>query len=85
MKQFKGYKKKGNKVYLLLRVLYDLKQLLREQYFTLQNFLIFKEFKSIESDYSLFINKKIRLIVSVYVNNIQIYDLKGLKLISKLK
>lgn len=70
VEQPKGYKKKGNKVCLLLRALYDLKQSPREWYFTLRDFLVSKGFKPTESDHSLFVNEKTRLIVSVYVDDI---------------
>ena len=70
---------------LLLRALYDLKQSPREWYATLRDFLISKDFKHIESNHSLFFNEETRLIVSVYVNDIQIYDPRGSKHISDLK
>ena len=57
-------------IYLLLRALYDLKQSSREWYATLRDFLILKDFKHIESNHSLFVNKETRLIVNVYVNDI---------------
>ena len=72
-------------MYLLLRILYDLKQFSRKWYATLRDFLISKDFKHIESNHSLFVNKKTRLIVSVYVNDIQIYDSRGSKHISNFK
>lgn len=41
------------------------------------SFLISKEFKCTESNHSLFVNETTRLIVSIYVDNIQIYGPKG--------
>ena len=79
-----GYEK-GNLVCLLLRALYGLKQALREWYFTLRDFLVSKGFRVTESDYSLFVNNKTRLIVSVYVDDIQIFGPKGSKYIAALK
>ena len=86
VKQLKRYEKnKYDIINLLLRALYDLKQSPREWYATLRDFLISKDFKYIESNHSLFVNEKTRLIVSVYVNDIQIYDSRGSKHISNLK
>ena len=70
---------------LLLRALYGLKQSPREWYATLRDFLISKDFKHIESNHSLFVNEETRLIVSVYVDDIQIYGPRGSKHISDLK
>ena len=47
--------------------------------------MIFKEFKIIESNYLIFVNERTHLIVSVYVNNIQILGLKGSRYIANLK
>ena len=79
-----GYEK-GNSVCLLLRALYGLKQAPREWYFTLRDFLVSKGFRVTESDHSLFVNNKTRLIVSVYVDDIQIFGPKGSKHIAALK
>ena len=70
---------------LLLRALYGLKQTLREWYYTLRDFLLSISFKYTESNHSLFVNKFICLIVSVYVDDIQIFGSKRSKEISKLK
>ena len=72
-------------VCLLLRVLYGLKQLLREWYFTLRDFLVSKGFRYTESDHSIFVNEKIGVIVSVYVDDIQIFGPKGSKYVTALK
>ena len=86
VKQLKRYKNdKHDIMCLLLRALYGLKQFSREWYATLRDFLISKDFKHIESNHSLFVNEKTRLIVSVYVDDIQIYGPRGLKHISDLK
>ena len=86
VKQLKEYKNDEHDIMcLLLRILYDLKQFPREWYATLRDFLISKDFKYIESNHSLFVNEKTRLIVSVYVNDIQIYNPRGSKHISNLK
>ena len=79
-----GYEE-GDLVCLLLRALYGLKQAPREWYFTLRDFLISIGFKHTESDHSLFVNESLCLIVSVYVDDIQIFGPKGSKEISKLK
>lgn len=60
-------------VCFLLRALYGLKQSPRAWYFTIRDFLIQKGFKHTESDHSLFVNKQTSLIVSVYVDDIQIF------------
>lgn len=89
VKQPKGYEKKGKGniylVCLLLRALYGLKQTPREWYYTLRDFLKSKGFKHTESDHSLFVNEETRLIVSVYVDDIQIYNSKKSKHIIELK
>ncbi len=84
VEQPKGYEE-GNMVCLLLRALYGLKQSPREWYFTLRDFLVSIGFKHTESDHSLFVNETTRLIVSVYVDDIQIYGPRGSKHIIKLK
>ena len=75
----------GNSVCLLLRALYGLKQSPREWYYTLRDFLESKGFKHTESDHSLFVNRKTRVIASVYVDDIQIYGPKGSKHVTALK
>ena len=86
VKQLKKYKNdKYDIICLLLRALYSLKQFSREWYAILRDFLISKDFKHIESNHSLFVNEETRLIVSVYVNDIQIYDPRRSKHISNLK
>ena len=86
VEQPKGYGGgKNSLVCRLLRALYGLKQSPREWYHTLRDFLISKGFKHTESDHSLFVNKSTRLIVSVYVDDIQIYGPKGSKHIKELK
>ena len=86
VKQLKEYKNdKHDMIYLLLRALYNLKQSPREWYAILRDFLISKDFKHIESNHSLFVNEETRLIVSVYRNDIQIYDSRRSKHISNLK
>ncbi len=75
----------ANLVCLLQRALYGLKQAPREWYHTLRDFLISKGFKTTESDHSLFVNETTRLIVSVYVDDIQIYGPKGSNQIAALK
>ena len=86
VKQPKGYKKnKYDLICLLLRALYDLKQSSREWYFTLREFLKFKNFKHTEFDHFLFINEFIKFIINVYVNNIQIYNFKRFKHIEQFK
>ena len=84
VEQPKGYEI-GNSVCLLLRALYGLKQSPREWYFTLRDFLITKGFEHTESDHSLFVNRKTRVIVSVYVDDIQIFGPKGSKHVAGLK
>ena len=85
VEQPKGYEGKIDLVCLLLRALYGLKQSPREWYFTLRDFLISKGFKHTESDHSLFVNETTSLIVSVYVDDIQIYGPKGSRHIIELK
>lgn len=85
VEQSKGYEQGGNMVCLLQRALYGLKQSPHKWYFTLRQFLESKGFKHTESNYLLFVNETTRLIVSVYVNNIQIYGPKRSKHIAKLK
>ena len=79
-----GYEE-GDLVCLLLRALYGLKQAPREWYYTLRDFLLSIGFKHTESDHSLFVNESTCLIVSVYVDDIQIFGPKGSLEISKLK
>ena len=86
VEQPKGYVKgEGNLVCLLLRALHGLKQSPREWYFTLRDFLVSKGFKHTESDHSLFVNEDTRIIVSVYVDDIQIFGPKGSPHITALK
>ena len=84
VKQFRDYEI-DNLVYQLLRALYDLKQAPRKWYHTIRDFLIFKEFKTIELDHFIFVNERTHLIMSVYVNNIQILDPKESRHITDLK
>lgn len=57
-------------VCLLRRALYGLKQVSREWYYTLRDFLMSIGFKHTQSNHSLFVNEITRLIVSVYVDDI---------------
>ena len=84
VEQPKGYGK-DNMVCHLRRALYGLKQSPREWYYTLREFLESKGFHHTESDHSLFVNEQTRLIVSVYVDDIQIYGPRGSKHIPELK
>lgn len=86
VEQPKGYVKgDSNLVCLLLRALYGLKQSPREWYFTLREFLLSQGFKHTEFDHSLFVNEETGIIVSVYVDDIQIFDPKGSKHVTALK
>ena len=51
----------------------------------LRDFFIFKNFKYIESDYFLFVNKFIRFIINIYINDIQIYKSKRFIYIKEFK
>lgn len=57
----------------------------REWCFTLRDFLVSKGFKATKSDHSLCVNEETRVIVSVYVDDIQIYGPKGSPHIAALK
>ena len=72
-------------VWLLLRALYGLKQSPREWYQTLSKFLISQGFKRLESDHSVFVNYKKKLIVPIYVDDLLLIGPPGLEDISKLK
>ena len=85
VEQLKGYEIGYNLVYLLLRVLYSLKQVPREWYYTIREFLEECGYRYIEADHSIFINKITRLIVSVYVDDLQIIGAKNSNEIQKLK
>lgn len=80
-----GYEEGHGFVCLLQKALYGLKQSPRAWYYTIRGFLESKGFKHTESDHSLFVNYVTRLIVSVYVDDIQIYGPKGSKHIASLK
>ena len=72
-------------VWLLIRALYGLKQSPREWYQTLSEFLISQGFQRLESDHSIFVNNKTRLIVPVYVDDLLIIGPKNSSQIGKLK
>ena len=72
-------------IYHLRRALYGLKQSPREWYYTLREFLESKGFHHTESDHSLFVNEQTRLIINVYIDDIQIYGPRGSKHIPELK
>ena len=85
VEQPKGYEIGYNLVYLLLRALYSLKQAPREWYYTIREFLEECRYRYIEVDHSIFINKTTRLIVSIYVDDLQIIRAKNSNEIQKLK
>ena len=85
VEQPEGYEQGSGMVCRLLRALYGLKQSPREWYITLRDFLVSKGFRRTESDHSVFVNEKTGLIVSVYVDDIQILGPKGSKHILILK
>ena len=62
-----------NKVLMLVKTLYDLKQTLRRWYLKLKDFLVFKEWKASSFDTSVFIHLT-GLILIVYVDDINILD-----------
>ena len=69
VKQSSGYEEK-NKVCLLQKMLYDLKQSPHQWYQTLHDYLINNRMKCLNSDHSVFIGE--HLIVTVYVDNLLI-------------
>lgn len=75
----------GDMVAKLNRALYGLKQSPREWYLTLKEWLESEGYCHIESDYSVFINRKTHLIVTVYVDDLLIFGLKGSLEIKTLK
>ena len=79
-----GFEEEGW-VWILRRALYGLKQSPREWYQTLSTFLKSQGFERLESDHSVFINRKTRLIVPVYVDDLLIIGPRGSKAIKKLK
>ena len=81
---FENYEK-TNWIWLLRRVLYKLKQFFKEWYQTLNEFLISQNFICLKFDHSIFVNKKIKLIVSIYVDDLLIIESKKFKKIDKLK
>ena len=72
-------------VWLLKRALYDLKQSSREWYDTLKEWLIIQRFQHINTNHFDFLNKKRKLIVIVYVDDLLIIYLKDNKKIVKLR
>ena len=88
VKQPTGYvkgSKTDNLVCLLLKVLYSLKQAPRAWYYIIRNYLEIKCFKYTEADYALFINREIKVIVSVYVDDFKIIRPRGSPYIHRLK
>ena len=72
-------------IWILRRALYDLKQSSREWYQILSTFLKSQRFEHLKSNHFVFINKKLRLIVSIYVNDLLIIESREFKTIKKLK
>ena len=65
-----GYKKENDQVCLLLKTLYDLKQLPHQWYQMLHDYLTKLELWCLNSDHSVFI--KSDLVIVIYVNNLLI-------------
>ena len=81
---FENYEK-TNWIWLFRCVLYELKQFFKKWYQTLNEFLISQNFVYLKFDHSIFVNKKIKLIVSIYVDDLLIIESKKFKKIDKLK
>ena len=73
----------GNQVCKLNRALYGLKQAPREWYQTIREYLESAGFHHTEADHSVFINKKHRLIISVYVMTYKSLDLINRHILNK--
>ena len=72
-------------VWLLLRAFYELKQSFRKWYQTFNVFLISQDFQRLNSNHFIFVNKRTRLIVFVYVDDLLIIESKKFFEIAKLK
>ena len=72
IKQSSEYEKENDQVCLLLKTLYDLKQLSHQWYQTLHDYLTKLELQCLNSDYSVFIEGD--LVIAVYVNDLLITD-----------
>ena len=82
--QPKGFET-GNYVCKLNRALYGLKQAPREWYQTIREYLESMGYYHTEADHSVFINQKRRLIISVYVDDLQIIGPRNSPYIAQLK
>lgn len=84
MEQPKGFEISGF-VTKLKKALYGLKQAPREWYNTISSFMHQYDFHHIEADHSVFVNRTTKLIVSIYVDDLQIFGPKGSPDIQTLK
>ena len=80
----KSYREKKY-VWLLKRAHYNLKQSSREWYDIFKKWLIIQRFQHINANHFVFVNKKRKLIVIAYVDDLLIIDFKNNKEIVKLK
>ena len=74
VKQFSKSKKDKKYVCRLNKAFYNLKQFSRMWYNILINFFQFLDFKIIETDYNIFINYEIKMIIEIYVNDLLIIE-----------
>lgn len=64
----------SNLVYLLRKTLYNLKQLSRVWYKTLQDFLAKLRFKQTNANHELFVSKDKSIFIAIYVDDLLIFD-----------
>ncbi len=72
IKQLNKFKNKTNYIYKLKQALYGLKQILKVWFKILLEFLAIKKFKPLLVNYKIFINKKTKVFIVIYINNLLI-------------
>lgn len=81
MKNFENF----DYIWFLIRALYDFKQSSREWYDTFNIWLLSQKFVKLESNHFVFINKRTKFIVLVYVNDLLVIESKEFNEIEKFK